>query len=198
MSVLSYIQSILPYAQQTSAQTGLPVDFIIAQTGLETGWGTAPVFSNKNNPGGLSDAGGTPLSYPDIPTGFAAYTSLLNSPRYAAASQQGNDPLAIADFLQQQGYNPFGDYGSKVANVIPQVDAALAQIGQATGTTGNLPDTTVTATAPTSSGGILSGIGSTITTAVQQVGLVLLGLIVIGLGIWMLANRTTILEKRIA
>lgn len=219
MSVQSFIQSILPYAQQTSASTGLPLDFIVAQTGLETGWGTANVFTNKNNPGGLSDSSGTPLNYPDLATGFAAYTALLQSPRYAAASQQGTDPTAIADYLQMQGYNPFLDYGSRIASVVPQVDAAFAQLGNpnargptlpgnlpatstsTTGTATTLPDLTVSATTPatsTSSGGILSGIGDTITSAVQQAGLVLLGLIVIGLGIWMLASRTTILEKKIA
>ncbi len=67
-----------PYADKASQATGLPVSVIIAQWGVETGWGTSKLFRQHNNLGGIqfrpaAKAGGTQAYSADGT--FAGYTS---------------------------------------------------------------------------------------------------------------------------
>jgi flagellum-specific peptidoglycan hydrolase FlgJ len=71
MDVGTFVSTYLPYAQQVSAQTGLPVDFVLGQAAYETGWGTSNAASN-NNFFGISP-GGNLASYSDVDSGFSAY-----------------------------------------------------------------------------------------------------------------------------
>ena len=53
MSKESYIQSMIPWAKKAEQATGLPYDFIVAQWGWETGWGTNRGSKSLNNHAGI-------------------------------------------------------------------------------------------------------------------------------------------------
>lgn len=53
MSKESYIKEMLPWAKKAEQATGLPYDFIVAQWGWETGWGTNRGSKNLNNHAGI-------------------------------------------------------------------------------------------------------------------------------------------------
>jgi hypothetical protein len=76
----TFINNMLTYAKTASAQTGLPVNFILGHWGLETGWGTGGGLCDScNNPGNLVNS--TPCSctpsvgsYVSLTDGVDAYT----------------------------------------------------------------------------------------------------------------------------
>jgi hypothetical protein len=125
-NILQYVQANYNNALATSAATGLPINFILAQTGVESGWGS----SGLNNPGGISP-GGSPISYSSEQAGWQAYASLLSSAPYAGASSvatQGS--TAIAAYLANAGYNTVNpNYANLVGSSSNSVDAALGQLG---------------------------------------------------------------------
>lgn len=53
MSKESYIKEMLPWAKKAEQATGLPYDFIVAQWGWETGWGTNRGSKSLNNHAGI-------------------------------------------------------------------------------------------------------------------------------------------------
>lgn len=53
MSKESYIREMIPWAKKAEQATGLPYDFIVAQWGWETGWGTNRGSKNLNNHAGI-------------------------------------------------------------------------------------------------------------------------------------------------
>lgn len=53
MSKESYIKDMLPWAKKAESETGLPFDYIVAQWGWETGWGTNRGSKNLNNHAGI-------------------------------------------------------------------------------------------------------------------------------------------------
>lgn len=53
MSKESYIKKMLPWAKKAQQATGLPYDYIVAQWGWETGWGTNRGSKELNNHAGI-------------------------------------------------------------------------------------------------------------------------------------------------
>ena len=131
-----YILNNLAYAQQASVQTGLPVDFLLGQSALETGWGS----SGNNNPGGIT-INGNVASYSSPAAGWSAYANLLSSSNYAgAASLGGSGSLSIANYLVGQGYNTVNqNYAQSVASTVSSVDNAANGLGIATSALGISP-----------------------------------------------------------
>lgn len=75
-----FINEILPFAQEQSRRTGIPVSVFLAQSGNETGWGTSSAWTKHLNPAGIDItgpgvAGG---SYPNIAAAFQAYANRLS------------------------------------------------------------------------------------------------------------------------
>lgn len=132
-----FVNSMLPYAVSASNSTGLPVDFILSQSALETGWGTSSAAMNENNYFGVSP-GGSIASYGTPADSFSAYADLMGSPRYAGAisSNLGNGPLALGSSIQQAGYTPNSNYGSAIASIVPTIDQILQGSGNAQYATG--------------------------------------------------------------
>ena len=183
MSLQSFIQSVLPFAQSTSASTGLPLDFVLAQSALETGAGTSNAAQNYNNYFGISP-GGTLAYYPDTASGFGAYGSLINS-RYPGAS--GLPASQIGNYLQGAGYATDPAYGQKVASLLPSVDSILQGLGIGTGSvTGSQAPVNSASNPSTGSSGGLTG---AIVGVVSRVGVILLAIVVVGVGLWMLAKN---------
>ncbi len=53
MSKESYIKEMIPWAKKAEQATGLPYDYIVAQWGWETGWGTNRGSKTLNNHAGI-------------------------------------------------------------------------------------------------------------------------------------------------
>lgn len=117
----NFVNQYLPYAQQVSQQTGLPVNYILGQAGEETAWGTSPAAVSGNNFFGISP-GGSLATYSSPAAGFAAYGDLINS-RYSV--DPSASPYDIASTLQAEGYASDPNYGSSVAGFTTQVDQVL-------------------------------------------------------------------------
>jgi hypothetical protein len=116
---LGFLQEALPFAQQTAAKLNVPVNYVLGQWALETGYGTSSAFQNENNPAGINVPGGTGAdyqSYSSPAAGFSGFQNLLTQdPRYAnvAGSQSA---LQYGQALQGDGYASDPSYASKLAN----------------------------------------------------------------------------------
>lgn len=187
-NLASFVQQYLPYAQSVSANTGLPVDYVLAQSAEETGYGTSNAALNLNNFFGISP-GGTLAGYPSVGAGFDAYSSLVNN-RYPGAAQAGTSPLAIAQAFVAGGYNTADPgYAQKVSGIVPGIDAVLQKLGVGGGATGSAPGvagsgTTTAQQTAANDATILGTVGS----YVSKIGIVFLGIVVVGVGLWMLAK----------
>lgn len=134
MSVASFVQQFLPQAQSVSNQTGLPVDYVLGQAGLESGWGTSNAAVTGNNFFGISP-GGTLASYASPSAGFAAYGSLVSTPNYSsaiAAAAAGGSAQQIAQSMNDSGYSTTPDYAARVSSAVSAVDSALGINGGGT------------------------------------------------------------------
>lgn len=82
-SQVTFINQYLSWAKVASANTGLPVSFVLAHWGLETGWGTGGGLCDScNNPGnlGTSGCGCAPVgAYSSLSDGVSAYINAMNS-----------------------------------------------------------------------------------------------------------------------
>jgi flagellar protein FlgJ len=151
----SFIQGLLPQAQQAAQQLGVAPSNLIAQAALETNWGRSLPHDSSghssNNLFGVKATGswegasvqaatgetaadGTTTSvvapfrsYADATQSFQDYVSLLRSnPRYAAALNTGGDARAFATGLQRGGYATDPDYARKVSAVANNISGYLA------------------------------------------------------------------------
>lgn len=100
MSKESYIQQMLPWAKKAEQATGLPYDFIVAQWGWETGWGTNRGSKTLNNHAGIkyskyAPAGtvkdGMYAKYPNMDTYIKDYTRVMNLSYYTAIKSARTD-----------------------------------------------------------------------------------------------------------
>lgn len=126
--VSSFVQSNLPYAIATSQATGLPVDYILGQSGLESGWGSSPAAQTQNNYFGISP-GGSLASYGSVGASFQAFANLINGGRYSGWPSAGGTAQQIGDYINGQGYSQTPDYGSRVQGATNAVDSVLQQLG---------------------------------------------------------------------
>lgn len=141
-----FIKQYLPLAQQVGQQLKVAPENLIAQWGLETGWGRS-VVPGTNNLGNIKDfsKAGTGVSAVDNMTGSTDryrqyetpeafgqdFTSLLNNPRYAGALNTGDDAQAFATGLKKGGYAEDPDYVRKLV-------ATANSVRQKTGVAGTL------------------------------------------------------------
>lgn len=156
MSTRAYLERMRPYADQASAATGLPAEVILAQWGVETGWGDSNLARNHNNHGGIKWIAGRSkfqayqsglfAGYKSISDFVADYIRVMNLPYYAhvrAAARAGASPEQVALAL---GNSPYDEGGYAVNGVKGQkiVLALRAFGGQAVAQ----PQPAVTQTGP--------------------------------------------------
>lgn len=150
--VESFVQRLLPHAQEASASTGIPARFMMGQAALETGWGRAEIRGsegqNSFNLFGIKAGGswkgrtvdivtteyvnGKPQkqvdtfrAYDSYADSFRDYANLLRAnPRYQNVIAQGQDVAGFANGLQKAGYATDPNYAQKLMSVIKQVDLA--------------------------------------------------------------------------
>jgi peptidoglycan hydrolase FlgJ len=151
----SFIQGLLPQAQQAGQQLGVAPSNLLAQAALETNWGrslphdsaghssnnlfgvkatgswdgaSVPAVTHEASADGTAASVVAPFrSYADATRSFQDYVSLLrDNPRYAAALNTGGDARAFATGLQRGGYATDPDYARKVSAVANNISGYLA------------------------------------------------------------------------
>ncbi|MBB6578938.1 hypothetical protein HNP33_003043 [Comamonas odontotermitis] len=139
-SVDDFVGQVLPMAQRVSEKTGAPVDAIIGQWGLETGWGKS-VIPGTNNLGNIKDFSGRGVSAKDNMTGsvdkYRAYENgdafaddfagLLGKGRYRNVIGS-KDAGSYFTALKQGGYAEDPDYIRKGVAAAGMASASLAKL----------------------------------------------------------------------
>ena len=148
--VESFVQRMLPHAQQASASSGIPAHFMMGQAALETGWGRAEIRGadgqNSHNLFGIKAGGSWKGRTVDITTteyvngkpqkqvdSFRAYDSYADSfrdyanmlrgnARYQDVVAAGQSAAGFAQGLQQAGYATDPNYAQKLMSVIRLVE----------------------------------------------------------------------------
>jgi hypothetical protein len=92
----AFLTEMLPEAHAVSVRTGVDVEVLLAQSAVETGWGTSPAFVEGKNPAGISP-GGELARYPSLAAGCQAWGDVLLEPAYADVRQAASaDAQAVA------------------------------------------------------------------------------------------------------
>ncbi len=147
-SPLAFIERLRPHAEAAAKALGVPVQFLLAQAGLESGWGksqpkTADGVSSHNLfgikagrrwSGDVAPAKTTEYvdgravqsterfrAYGSYSESFQDFVRLLKGTRYADALSHGNDPTRYAQSLQRAGYATDPAYAAKLARAIALV-----------------------------------------------------------------------------
>ena len=153
--IQSFIENLRPHAEKAAAALGVPAQLLIAQAGLETGWGKR---QPRNADGSVSHnlfgvkatakwngatiaaatteyVQGTAVravekfrAYGSYADAFNDLTRVLGSKRYAGALANANDPAAYAKGLQQAGYATDPSYADKLTRAIHAVSRQLAAV----------------------------------------------------------------------
>ena len=151
--IQAFIENLRPHAEKAAAALGVPAQLLIAQAGLETGWGKSQprnadgsvshnLFGVKATGkwSGASIAAATTefvqgaavrtvekfRAYGSYADAFNDLTRVLGSKRYAGAIANANDPAAYARSLQQAGYATDPFYADKLTRAIHAVSRQLA------------------------------------------------------------------------
>ena len=154
----SFIEKLRPHAEKAAMTLGVPAPLLIAQAGLETGWGRSQprnadgseshnLFGVKATAkwNGATIAAATTefvqgaavrtvekfRSYASYADAFNDLTRVLGSRRYADALSNANDPAAYAKGLQRAGYATDPAYADKLTRAIHAVTRQLAAAGPA-------------------------------------------------------------------
>jgi flagellar protein FlgJ len=162
-NVRAFVEKMRPHAEAAARAIGVPADLLLAQAGLETGWGRSQPKSPDGNAshnlfgikagrswnGAVAVASTTEYvagaivrtvdkfrSYGSYTEAFQDFAKLLSrSGRYAGAVANAGDAAAYAAGLQRGGYATDPQYAAKLMRAIKLVTA------------GNGPGAPVTATA---------------------------------------------------
>ena len=144
---LERLADVIPAAQTSARQFGIPASVTLAQWILESSWGTSKLASGCRNYFGVKAAGNPARgAYMEFPTTeyegghrvlttalFAAYVSdaqafaaharlIAQSPRYARAMAVAGAPERFALALQQCGYSTNPHYATDLVELIHLYD----------------------------------------------------------------------------
>ena len=150
-NVRAFVEKMRPHAEAAAKLVGVPADLLLAQAGLETGWGKSQPKSSdgaaSHNLFGIKagrswDGKVAVASTTEYVAGafvrtvekFRAYGSyteafqdfgrlITGSARYAKAAARTDDPVAYAKSLQQGGYATDPHYADKLVRAIQLVAA---------------------------------------------------------------------------
>lgn len=135
-----YVQQTLPIAKEIEAKYGIPADFVIAQSALETGWGAAvkgnAYFGVKGkSPSGKSINIATTECLPTCSAtrdNFRAYDSygeaaddwarMLVSGRFSGAMRYKDNPAQFANEIAKLGYATDPNYAIKLQQMLNSVN----------------------------------------------------------------------------
>ena len=133
MDINKFVDEYTPLANSLSEKLGVAPHVLLAQWGLETGWGRS-VVPGTNNLGNVKDFSGNGTSAVDNQTGttdkykqfdspeaFGDHFAGLLSRKYAPALNTGADSAAYATALKQGGYAEDPAYVNKVVSASDKV-----------------------------------------------------------------------------
>ncbi|HEX4884788.1 MAG TPA: flagellar assembly peptidoglycan hydrolase FlgJ [Casimicrobiaceae bacterium] len=152
--VQAFVEKLRPHAEAAAAASGIPAHLLIAQAGLETGWGRSQPRnadgSASHNLMGVKATGGWQgasiaasttefvqgvavrtvekfRSYASLAESMRDFAKLLGSARYASAraSARANDGDGYARNLQTAGYATDPRYAEKLGSAIRMVSRHL-------------------------------------------------------------------------
>jgi len=128
-----FFETMAPYAQQASQETGVPVSVILAQWALESGYGTSRFAKEGLNFGGIKLSSNSPTKEYMIQGGtgakFAKYSSISQFVEdyvrvlklgYYKAVREAGDALKAMEALAQSPYDAGGYAGGKLQKVWSQ------------------------------------------------------------------------------
>jgi flagellum-specific peptidoglycan hydrolase FlgJ len=102
--VLQYVNKYLPVASKVAEEKQVPVDFLLAVAGLETGWGQSELCVNANNHFGIknfyNDGPSYCMMHADYVQGRGMVTSRTCFKRYTSPRQSFLDYI---DHLESKG-----------------------------------------------------------------------------------------------
>jgi flagellar protein FlgJ len=160
-NVRAFIEKMRPHAEAAAKVVGVPADLLLAQAGLETGWGRSQprtatgdashnlfgIKAGRAWSGAVAVASTTEYvagalvrtvdrfrSYGSYTEAFQDFGRLLaGNGRYAGAVAKSDDPVAYAKSLQRGGYATDPHYADKLVRAIRLVsgDAAVARAAPA-------------------------------------------------------------------
>ncbi|MFA5371060.1 MAG: flagellar assembly peptidoglycan hydrolase FlgJ [Sideroxydans sp.] len=144
----SFVDRMLPHAEQASRMTGIPAQLMLGQAALESGWGKHEIRQADGSPshnlfgikagkgwhGKVAEVTTTEYhdgvaakqverfrAYDSYADGFQDYARLLSdNPRYAGV-QGEQDAMQFAQSLQRAGYATDPHYADKLAQVIGRI-----------------------------------------------------------------------------
>ena len=147
-----FLNRMRPFATQASQASGVPLQLMLGQAALESGWGMREIRladgSNSFNLFGIKANGGwngkvaevmtteykngVPYkqvekfrAYASYAEAFQDYASLIsNNPRYAGVLQQGGDVSGMAQAMQKAGYATDPKYSDKLVSVMNKINLA--------------------------------------------------------------------------
>ncbi len=153
-----FLQQVVPAAQCSQREFGVPASITIAQAILESGWGKSALTVQANNFFGVKAAAhAAPDTYEECPTyeyvdghktlemadfarypspveSFAAHAALLaKAPRYKPAMDVRNTPAAFASKLQACGYSTNPEYAASLMTLVREFDLTQYDLPIATG-----------------------------------------------------------------
>lgn len=159
-NVARFIETMRPHAEAAARAVGVPAELLLAQAGLETGWGRAQpkaadgatshnlfgIKAGRGWSGSVAMASTTEYvagavvrtvdrfrSYRSYTEAFQDFGRLITgNARYAAAVRGASDPATYARGLQQGGYATDPHYADKLMRAV-QLVSAHAQGVQAAG-----------------------------------------------------------------
>ncbi len=145
-----FIRQLKPIVEDVLAGSRLPVDAVLSQAALETGWGSQVISDARgklsHNLFGMKDHDKGEHSvqihskefehgrwvnrqdnfrtYPDWASSVQDYvTTITESPRYAHLRDQVDDAMSYLSGLQQAGYATDPQYAEKIAALIPRINS---------------------------------------------------------------------------
>jgi len=140
-----FVELLRPHAERVFEETGIPVEIMLAQAALETGWLQKTVRDKRTgqdslnlfNIKGEGPAGSVTVdvveyikgrktwqqaqfrAYNDYGESFSDYASLIaQAERYASAMAVRDDPVAFAWQLQSTGYATDPKYAQKLVSIM--------------------------------------------------------------------------------
>lgn len=139
--IAEFVRSAGPAAARVAQQLQVPVEAVLGQWGLETGWGKS-VIPGTNNLGNIKDFSGRGVAATDNMTGsrdkyrqygsvdeFADdFSRLLKNKRYSGAIG-ANDPETYFSILKQGGYAEDPGYVEKGKRAALMAGEAIKKIG---------------------------------------------------------------------
>lgn len=134
MALADFVRELAPYAKAASGATGLAPEVILAQWGLETGWGSSKLFREGKNLAGIKATTswigptvGEYRAYPSLAAAVRDYVAVMQKPYYEQV-RKAHDPYSQAAALGQSPWAEDPEYGTKLVQMVPTVQEALRSV----------------------------------------------------------------------